>query len=205
MTTARAAAGHNRGVPTRPAVAERLDLGDGFALTRARPGDERWIAAAVEESFDHLHPWLEWATPERMSEAAQEARLPQLEHHWERGEEYSYLVRTGRDPRVLGAASLVRRAPATAGMPVWEIGYWTHVAWCRQGLATRSARALTELALSFPATDGVMIRCDEANAASASVPRALGYSLECIVDAPKLAPSASGRDMVWTLRRDPVG
>ncbi len=182
---------------------EIIDLGDTFVLTRARPGDERWIAAAVEQSLDHLHPWMEWATPEQISVDAQAARMTRVAGDWERGEEYGYLVRQGRDPRVLGSASLIRRPAERFGLPAWEIGYWTHVDWCRRGLATRSARALVALAFGFVGTEAVVIRCDEGNLASAAIPRALGFTLLSIVDAPKTAPAHTGRDMVWLLRRGP--
>jgi RimJ/RimL family protein N-acetyltransferase len=189
-------------MPDLPPVPEVIDLADGFMLTRARTGDERWIAAAVEQSFDHLHPWMEWATPEQVSVGAQAARLPRVEDDWNRGEEYGYLVRQGRDPWVLGAAGLMRRGPERFGMPAWEIGYWTHVDWCRRGLALRSAGALADLAFRFADTEAVVIRCDEANTASAAIPHALGFTLDGVVDSPKTAPADSGREMVWLLRRD---
>jgi RimJ/RimL family protein N-acetyltransferase len=191
-------------VPDPSPVPEIVDLGDTFVLTRARPGDERWIAAAVEQSFDHLHPWMEWATPDLTSVDAQSARMTRVAGDWERGEEYGYLVRHGRDPRVLGSASLSRRATARYGMPTWEIGYWTHVDWCRRGLATRAARALVALAFGFTSTEAVVIRCDEGNVASAAIPRALGFTLDSVVNAPKTAPADTGRDMVWILCRDPA-
>jgi len=192
-------------MPDPSPVPEVIDLGETFVLTRARVGDERWIAAAVEESFDHLHPWMEWATPEQTSFDAQSSRMARVDGDWDRGEEYQYLVREGRDPRVLGSAGLIRRSVERVGMPAWEIGYWTHVDWCRRGLATRSARALVDLAFGFAGTEAVVIRCDEGNVASAAIPRALGFTLHSVVDAPvdtpKAAPAHTGRDMVWLLRR----
>lgn len=189
-------------MPDPATVPQVVDLGDGFVLTRARPGDELWIATAVEQSLEHLRPWMAWATPEQTSVAAQAARLARAADDTEDGEGLDYLVRHGRDPRVLGAAGLVRRTSDGLGTPEWEVGYWTHVDWCRRGLATRSARALTELAFRFPDTHMVVIRCDEGNDASAAVARALGFTLHATVDAPKVAPAHTGRDMVWVLHRD---
>jgi RimJ/RimL family protein N-acetyltransferase len=192
-------------MPDPAPVPEVIDLGDGFWLTRARSGDERWIAAAVEQSYDHLHPWLEWATPEQTSVAAQASRMSRVAGDWDRGEEYQYLVRQGRDPRVLGAVGLMKRGDDRFGARAWEIGYWTHVDWCRHGLATRSARALADLALAFAGTTTVVIRCDAGNVASAAIPRALGFTLESVVDALQTAPAHTGHDMVWLLRRDDAG
>ena len=188
-------------MPDLPPVPELIDLGDDFVLTRARPGDEQWIAAAVAQSFDHLHPWMEWATPERASVDVQADRLRRVEDDWDRDEEYQYLVRQGRDPRVLGSVGLMRRDPARYGVVAWEIGYWIHVDWCGRGLATRAARALTDLALRFAPTRAVVIRCDQANAASAAIPPKLGFVLDRVETTARTAPAETGTDMVWLLRR----
>ena len=131
-------------MPDPVTVPQVIDLGDGFVLTRARPGDELWIATAVEQSLEHLRPWMAWATPEQTSVDAQAARLARAADDCvRRWRALGYLVRHGRDPRVLGAASLMRRRRSdVVDAPAWEIGYWTHVDWCRRGLATRAARAL---------------------------------------------------------------
>jgi RimJ/RimL family protein N-acetyltransferase len=189
-------------MPDPATVPQVIDVGDGFVLTRARPGDELWITTAVEQSLEHLRPWMAWATPEQTSVDAQAARLARAADDAAGVEQLDYLVRHGRDPRVLGAASLVRRGEDVVGTPAWEIGYWIHVDWCRRGLATRSARALTDLAFRFAASDMVVIRCDAANDASAAVARALGFTLHATVDAPKVAPADTGRDMVWVRRLD---
>jgi RimJ/RimL family protein N-acetyltransferase len=189
-------------MPDPSPVPEVVALGDAFVLTRTRPGDEYWIAAAVEQSIDHLRPWMDWATAEQTSVDAQATRLSRVTGDWDRGEEYQYLVRQGRDPRVLGAAGLVRRSGERFGMTAWEIGYWTHADWCRRGLATRAARALADLAFGFAGTEAVVIRCDEGNVASAAIPRALGFTLDSVVDAPSTAPAHTGRDMIWLLRPD---
>lgn len=41
------------------------------------------------------------------------------------------------------------------------------------------------------------IRCDQANAASAAVPRKLGFRLDRIADAVVRAPGETGRQLVW--------
>jgi ribosomal-protein-serine acetyltransferase len=56
-----------------------------------------------------------------------------------------------------------------------EIGYWTHPAFLRQGVATGAARLLTDAALALPGIEHVEIHHDKANEASAGVPRRLGY------------------------------
>ena len=48
----------------------------------------------------------------------------------------------------------------------------------------------------------VEIHCDEANGASAAVPRRLGYRLDRITDRDIQAPGERGREMIWVRRRE---
>ena len=47
----------------------------------------------------------------------------------------------------------------------------------------------------------IEIWCDEANHASAAIPRRLGYHLDRVADATPTTPSETGRMMVWVLDR----
>ena len=77
-----------------------------------------------------------------------------------------------------------------------EIGYWT---WRRYParLGTAAARALTPVALALPGVTRVEIHCDEANHASAGVPRKLGYQLDRVEAHEREAPGEQGRRMIW--------
>jgi len=70
---------------------------------------------------------------------------------------------------------------------------------------TRIVGHLTDLALRQEDVLWVEIRCDEANGASAGVPRRLGFRLVDVIasDRPQ-APADTGRDMIWT-RTEPTG
>jgi RimJ/RimL family protein N-acetyltransferase len=46
----------------------------------------------------------------------------------------------------------------------------------------------------------VEIRCDEANQASAAVPRKLGYKLVGTVDKEPHGPAETGRDLIWAIQ-----
>lgn len=71
-----------------------------------------------------------------------------------------------------------------------------------RGHATAGARALTAASFALPGIDRVEIRCDEANRASAAVPRKLGYRLTRVIDRPASAPGETGRGMIWVMRRE---
>lgn len=66
---------------------------------------------------------------------------------------------------------------------------------------TRSAEALTQVALALPGTAGAEIHCDAANQRSAAVARRLGYRLDRIAPREKRAPAESGQEMWWIRQR----
>src|SRR5258708_1795812 len=57
--------------------------------------------------------------------------------------------------------------------------------------------AITAVALARPGGSGVETHCDEANTASAAIPRKLGYRLDRIEVRKPEAPGESGRLMIW--------
>ncbi len=82
-----------------------------------------------------------------------------------------------------------------------EMGYWIHVDHAGRGYGLAAARALTAVALALADVERVEIHCDVANAASAAIPRRLGYRLARIDDREPEAPAETGRHMIWVLAR----
>ncbi|WP_063796015.1 GNAT family N-acetyltransferase [Peterkaempfera griseoplana] len=178
--------------PGRPPAL--LPLPGGVSLRRRRVADSPALCAAVLESLDHLRPWMAWAAeppvPERTEEQSRAA-----EAAWESGTEFVYLLGLDAVPgSVIGGCGLHGRI----GPGALEIGYWVHPSHTGRGHARNLAAALTEAALALPGIGRVEIHCDEANTASAAVPRRLGYRLDRIEDDGITAPAESGRGMVWT-------
>ena len=177
---------------------EYIDLGAGAYLRWFTVDDAAALARAVDESLDHLKPWMSWADARSGDVLFQRSRLRTLQSLMERGDEWQYGVFDGNDERVLGSIGLMtRRGPGRL-----EIGYWLHVDCEGHGYATRGAGALTEVAKAEPGIHTVLIYCDEANERSAAVPRRLGYTLERIHRRAPEAPGETGREMQWTMRAD---
>ena len=102
-------------------------------------------------------------------------------------------LRLPRAPRRRAPRARHRRSRLGPAGTVWRRRHRDrlldfHVDWCNRGLATR-ASALTDAALSLPEVEVVVIVCDVTNAASAAVPRKLGFTLDGIVDADRKAPA----------------
>ena len=160
----------------------------GAALRRHRLDDLDALAAAVEESRDHLRPHMPWADESRADLAA---FLAEAVAQWGHGADRNYLIVDAADDRVLGGCGVHDRI----GPRALEIGYWLRAGETGRGVATAAAGALTAAALASGA--GVEIHCDEANTASAAVARRLGYRLDRIEDDHISAPADVGRSMIW--------
>ena len=121
--------------------------------------------------------------------------LAEWEQQAKRGGDARYGVFTG--DRVAGSCGYHRRL----GPDVLELGYWTHVAFLRRGLATRVAAILTDAAFALPGIARVEIHHDKDNLASAGVPRRLGYRLVGERRLVPAAPAETGTDCVWRVER----
>ncbi|MFF1507924.1 GNAT family N-acetyltransferase [Streptomyces sp. NPDC058326] len=152
------------------------------------------FSRVVEESLDHLRPWMPWVaehSPARVREfLAGRAEL------WASGAQCSYAIVL--DGAIVGSCGLHRFADTPAGTR--EIGYWLHPAATGRGIATRAARALAEEAFRLPGVERVEIVHDPANTASGAVPARLGFTEDGRRPAEALAPAETGEVQVWYLR-----
>jgi RimJ/RimL family protein N-acetyltransferase len=179
-----------------------------LVLRRVHANDAGAIAVAVRTSLDHLRPWMPWATPEAADLRSQLVRVAEADELWESGTGFIYvMISTGTGPPGPGTSGVVKDPDGefvgTIGLhrrladDAVEIGYWTVAAKTRRGYATAAAQALTPVALALPGTRRVEIHCDEANTASAGVPRRLGYRLDRVEKHEREAPGELGRRMIW--------
>jgi len=201
---------------------ERVTAGP-LVLRRMEVEDAGIIAAVVGESLDHLRPWMPWATRDAADRRTQLARITESDELWESGADYIYAIfapgdgkggsgpvggagggsagnkpvgdgSTGnKDGTLVGTIGLHRRAAED----VIEIGYWIAAARTRRGYGTGAARAATSVAAALPGIRQVEIHCDEANVASAAIPRKLGYRLDRTEPHAPEAPGERGRRMIW--------
>jgi RimJ/RimL family protein N-acetyltransferase len=188
------AAPENPANGTRPP--ERVDAGP-VVLRRVQATDAAAIAAAVGSSLDYLRPWMPWATPDAAGQPTQLARVEEADQMWEAGTSHIYSVLRADHGTLVGEIGLHRRADDGSV----EIGYWIAAGHAGQGFGTRAAGAITTVALTLPGVSRVEIHCDEANAASAAIPRKLGYRLDRIETRMPEAPGETGRLMIWVLTR----
>jgi ribosomal-protein-serine acetyltransferase len=180
------------GLATR--LPERIE-GEGLVLRRWLVEDAELQERAVSESLEHLRPWMPFIAEEPKPLEQRRRMIAAWERDWAAGGDV-YLAVVLED-RIAGSTGLHRRR----GPHALEIGYWTHPAFLRRGIATRVARLLTDTALALEGIDRVEIRHDRANVASSRVPRRLGFALIGEAERPPAAPAETGVDFVWEMTR----
>src|SRR5688500_10698355 len=109
--------------PVFPAAPpERIELRGGRALVRWSAARAASAAASVNESLEHLQPWMAWAQ-EPATEAGLAAFFATGEQLWASRRDFGYSVVEGPEERVVGGGGLHGRHDEHA----LEIGYWVHV------------------------------------------------------------------------------
>lgn len=174
----------------------RAQLGSGeVTLRRWREADTAALHQLVQESLDHLAPWMAWVTDGYPMAAATEF-MAGAAGDWAAGTAFNYAIFVSG--RLAGAACLMARI----GPGGFEIGYWLHPDHVGRGVATRAAGLLSEEAFRTGAKR-VEIVTDVANLRSRAVPERLGFvEVERRLPQEPITPGEDGLDIVWRLTPD---
>ncbi|MFD5467003.1 GNAT family N-acetyltransferase [Kitasatospora sp. NPDC127059] len=149
----------------------------------------------IEESLEHLRPWMPWVAEHSLAKTTE--FLAERSALWENGTDFTYAILL--DGAIVGTCGLFRRADTPEDGR--EIGYWLHPAATGRGVATRTARALTEQAFRLPGVAFVEIVHDPANRASGAVPARLGFTRHLRRPSEAIAPAETGEELIWRLHR----
>ncbi|UCG24278.1 MAG: GNAT family N-acetyltransferase [Chloroflexota bacterium] len=168
------------------------------------PADAPLLKTAVEESLDHLLPWMPWAKDEPTDLKTKIDLLRRFRGDFDLGKNSIYGIFDADESRVLGGTGLHTRAEdESPELPAREIGYWIHKDHINQGLATEVSAALTRVAFEVDKMDRVEIRCDPQNVRSAAIPRKLGFRHEATLARRLTTTFGEPREtMIWSLFAD---
>ncbi|NLG73072.1 MAG: GNAT family N-acetyltransferase [Chloroflexi bacterium] len=162
------------------------------------PVDAPLLKTAIDESVDHLRPWMPWAYNEPEDLQKKIDLLRSFRGKFDLGQDFVYGIFNKDETRVLGGTGLHTRI----GEGAREIGYWIHKDYTNQGLATEVSAALTKVAFEIDGVERVEIHCDAENVRSAAVPRKLGYTHDATLRKRVRAHDGTLRDaMIWSLLR----
>lgn len=179
----------------RAAPPEEIDAGP-VRLRRWRPEDAGLLVRLVTANLEHLRPWMPWAQA-APTEAEEREFLQRMDDAWERRSDFGFAMELPEAGPVGGMGLHTRQ-----GRAILEIGYWIAAAHTGRGYVTAAARVLTDASFALPGVERVEIRCDEANRASAAVPRRLGFRLLEVYPRQAAAPGETGRGMIWAVERE---
>jgi ribosomal-protein-serine acetyltransferase len=182
-------------VPAPDILPVRDIVRGGLVLRRYTEADAEALATAVDESTEHLRPWMPWADGTRRPSWERAAFIAAVIQQWDAGGDMNFGIFLG--PLVVGGCGLHRRR----GPRGLEIGYWVHGAHINKGYATLAAGALTSAAFTLESVDFVEIHHDEANVRSRRVPEKLGYRLVGTAPDEKTSQADSGVDCTWRIMR----
>jgi RimJ/RimL family protein N-acetyltransferase len=163
-----------------------------LVLRGALVSDAPRLKEALDESREHLVPWLPWAADDPQPVEEKRKLLAGFHARFRAGEDFFFGIHDRDETRFLGGTGLHPRV----GPRAFEIGYWIRVGETGKGLATEAAAALTRVAFEICRVDRVEIRVEPANAPSLVIPRKLGFEREAVLKRRVTSADGSMRDVV---------
>ena len=146
-------------------------LGDRILVRPFRSGDGAAMFEAVEESREHIEPWLPWGPFHKTADDS-EIQARKFAYRWLSRETLSMSIWDKVNGRFLGGVEL---RPDNWDVPSFEIGYWLRKSAEGHGYMTEAVALVTSMAFDFVKANRVFIRCATQNPRSAAVPKRLGY------------------------------
>ena len=176
-------------------------------LRHWRPGDALALQPVLAANVAHLAPWIPWRVAEPLDAARLADRLAEFAAAFDETREWRYGLFASDDGAVLGEVSLFpRNASGRVTLDEAdhvEIGYWLRADHTGHGLATEAAQAACDLAATIRGISRITIHCDERNAASAAIPRRLGFHLlAAATEASSASHEGSSRMQIWEQQLD---
>jgi RimJ/RimL family protein N-acetyltransferase len=171
-------------------VAPASFISDGFTLRAYQPGDGPELRVATTSSYEHLRPWMPWATPEDSVEAA-EVRCRRFAARYLLNEDFTLGIWVG--DQLAGSSGFHLRGGPIAWRSA-EIGMWIRGSYAGQGLGTRALGAMLKWGFEDWGWERLSWHCDTRNLASASVARKNGLLLEATLRSDALDVEGRRRD-----------
>lgn len=157
----------------------------GFVLRCYDVGDGALLSEAVDESYEHLRPWMPWAMPTQPVELSNKL-VRQFRARYLLAEDFVIGIFAPDEKRLLGGAGFhLREGPLSSASA--EMGMFIRQSEAGRGLGTRVVQALVHWGF----TEWPWLRlswcCDQQNIASVRVAEKAGLQLEGVLrDQPKL-------------------
>lgn len=159
-------------------------------LRPLQEADAGQVFAAIEESREHLAPWLAWPPTIQHPDDARDL-CRRWAARWTLRTDLGLGMFSRPGGRFLGATGM--HDPNWA-LRSFEIGYWLRTSAVGAGYAAEAVQLQTVLAFEVLEAQRVEIRCDPHNLHSRRVPERLGFPLEGCLRNAWLDPLGKVRD-----------
>ncbi len=163
------------------------------------PKDAPLLKNSVDESLEHLSPWMPWAKfePQTIQEKVNLIRM--FRGNFDLGKDYTYGIFNKREDVLIGGTGLHNRLDGNAR----EIGYWINVNHINKGYATESVRALLKVGFEIENLERIEIHCTTENIRSSKVPEKIGFTHEATLKKRIENDGSPNEDkMIWTIFKD---
>ncbi len=163
------------------------------------PKDALHLQKSIQESVEHLRPWMPWVKSEPEELKVKIERLRMFRADFDLSKNYIYGVFDPNETELVGGTGLHPRV----GLNAFEIGYWINVNHVNKGYATEISAALTKVAFEVERVNRVEIHCDPNNIKSAAIPKKLGYVYEATLrNRTKNIEGELIDSMIWSLLKE---
>jgi RimJ/RimL family protein N-acetyltransferase len=164
-----------------------------------QPSDAQLLWLSVNESIEHLRPWMPWINNEPEDVQAKLERIRKMRANFDSDIDYTFGIFDKTEQTLIGSTGLHNRV----GKDALEIGYWINVNHVHKGYATEAVQALTKVGFDIENLARIEIHCDSRNTDSFNIPKKLGYQLEATLKGRFRDDNDIPRDkMIWTLFRE---
>ncbi|MBS1661725.1 MAG: GNAT family N-acetyltransferase [Bacteroidetes bacterium] len=163
------------------------------------PTDAELLQSSINESMEHLRPWIPWAQdePQPIDWFAQFIR--KFRGQFDLGQDAVYGIFNPTETAIIGGTGLHNRV----GPEAREIGYWINVNHVDKGYATEAVCALVRTGFEIEKHSLIEIHCASDNVRSNHVPEKLGFRHDSTVKNAATDRHGRFRDiMIWTLSAD---
>ena len=155
-----------------------------------RVEDAEALREAVQESRDHLRPWLPFADAHQSVEESRDFIIRRMAS-WLVREDFGLSVWQSATGAFLGGTGFHVR---DWDLRYFEIGYWLRASAEGHGYMTEAVRLATDFLFEQLGAQRVEIRCDALNRHSAAVAERLGFIQEARLRSARQAADGSIRD-----------
>ena len=162
------------------------------------PNDAQLLLISVNESIEHLKPWLPWVKSEPETLEDKVAQIRRFRSMFDSDQDHTFGIFDKTEQTLIGSTGLHNRVGSNAR----EIGYWINVNHIHKGFATEAAAALTKIAFEIENLNRLEIHCDSLNQFSYGVAQKLGFIHEATLKERFLDDQEQPRNkMIWTMFR----